>query len=174
MGWNNNGGILNPFGLFGGQLPNVNIDNLYAQYKQAQAQMQAQMNNMNAQPSVNINPAMGQRGTWLQVRDYKEVENYPVPTDGTPTLFFDFEHGMFYSKKFANGQCCIQDFYFGPTSGMSEKEQAIPEPSIESQSLGMNFDPSIFNVMFEKMDDIAKSVSALSKKIGKSKTSEGE
>lgn len=150
-----NGNNFNPYMMPGmmpmGQAPN--IDNLYAQYKNMQAQM-------NVQPSVNVNPAMGQRGTWVQIHEYKEVENSPVPTDGTPMLFFDYEHGVFYSKKFANGQCCIQDFYFGPTNGSnnSNKEEAMPEPQVNSD---MN---PLFSALFDKLDELSKQIGALAKK----------
>lgn len=151
-----NGNNFNPYMMPGmmsvGQTPN--IDNLYAQYKNMQAQM-------NAQPSVNVNPAMGQRGIWVQIREYKEVENSPVPTDGTPMLFFDYEHGVFYSKKFANGQCCIQDFYFGPTNGSSnsnKEEEAMPAPQVNSD---MN---PLFSALFDKLDELSKQIGALSKR----------
>ena len=42
-------------------------------------------------------------GTYTKVTSYNDVENTPTPTDGTATLFFDFEHGVFWSKKFVNG-----------------------------------------------------------------------
>ena len=164
-----NNGFFNPGNPWGmSMMPSSNIDNLYAAYKQMQAQMQ-QGNN---QPVMNVTPAMGQRGTWQQVKEYKEVENCPVPTDGTPTLFFDFEHGVFYSKKFANGQCCIQDFYFGPTGSQnsgSQKEEPLAPSSIDAASIPQAPQEGLLeatlSALLDKMDDIGKKLSVMNTKL---------
>jgi hypothetical protein len=175
MAWNNlNGMMPNPYGVYGAPMPNYNpnvnasIDNMYAAYKQSQAQMMG-----NNQPSMNVNPSMGQRGVWIQVHDYKEVENYPVPADGTPTLFFDFEHGMFYSKKFVNGQCCVQDFYFGSTAGNVKQQKE--EPTVEMPSMDANANNEIINSVLERMDEFGTQLKALDatvKKLSKAKAGE--
>ena len=140
------------------QIPTPTLTIFYNNYKQMQAQMMGMQ-----QPPMNVNPAMGQRGTWLQVHEYKEVESYPVPTDGTPTLFFDFDHGMFYSKKFANGQCCIQDFYFGPTNGSGGA--ATPEPSSIDQApeTAATLEP-FMTAMLDKLEEMNKRLSVLGAK----------
>lgn len=53
-------------------------------------------------------------GIYDRVSNYQEVENYPAPTDGNAVLLFNFENGVFYSKKFINGQSTIQTFTFMP------------------------------------------------------------
>lgn len=152
----------NPWGMPTPGIPNnnnANIDNLYAAYKQ----MQMQMQNPVSQPSMNVNPAMGQRGTWQQVKEYKDVENCPVPTDGTPTLFFDFDHGVFYSKKFVNGQCCIQDFYFGPTgSNGTAKDES---PLLNDLPVQNNNTEPLLTALLEKFNDLEKKVNSMNVKL---------
>ena len=141
--------------------PNANIDNLYNTYKQMQSQMMGMQQQQ--QPPMNVNPAMGQRGTWMQVHEYKEVESYPVPTDGTPSLFFDFDHGMFYSKKFANGQCCIQDFYFGPTNGSGGATTPEPTSIDQAPEAASTLEPFMTAVL-DKLEEMNKRLSVLGAK----------
>lgn len=149
----------NPFGFGPGPgprrnpqfgLPNGSVDQLYAQYKQMEAQLAQQ------QQFDFSNPAMSQRGLFMQVKDYKEVDNYPVPTDGTPTLFFDFANMVFYSKKFANGQSCIQGFVFAPMNGGSPEKQQEPAPAPTQQPVKQEpqIDP-VLTAIFEKLDEIS-------------------
>jgi outer membrane murein-binding lipoprotein Lpp len=164
----------NMYGTYGAPIPNYNVNNsvdqLYNTYKQMQSQMQA-----NTQPTVNVNPSMGQRGIFIQISDYKEVENYHVPTDGTPTLFFDFVHYVFYSKKFANGQCSIQSFVFSPMNGNgtngtesdvknTENKQTDNE---ETQNTNVNSTDETLNIILEKLDETNKKVASLDRKVNK-------
>jgi hypothetical protein len=162
----------NMYGTYGAPIPNYNannsIDQLYNSYKQMQSQMQS-----NVQPTVN--PSMGQRGIFIQISDYKEVENYPVPTDGTPTLFFDFVHYVFYSKKFANGQCSIQSFVFSPMNGngtsSSDTDNKVEEnkqnDNAETQDSNINPDKETLNIILEKIDETNKKVASLDRKVNK-------
>lgn len=51
-------------------------------------------------PSAPNNPAMDNRGDYMEVKDPKVVETYPARIDGKATLFFDFEHWTFCSKTY--------------------------------------------------------------------------
>ena len=144
----NNGMMPNLYGTYGAPMPygqNANIDDIYNQYKQMQQQMQQPMQS-------NANPAMGQRGTFIEIKSYSEVENYPVPTNGIPVLFFDFANYVFYSKKFVNGQCSIQDFYFGPMNGKNTHAKEVSEPIPETEPAQ---DP-VVTALFEKMEMLEK------------------
>lgn len=160
MGWN----YLDPMGQF---MPDPRVDQLYQQYKNIlnslQNNMCPQPNQQRQQNAQSANPAMGQRGMFIQVNDYKDVENYPVSPDGTPTLFFDYQHGFFWSKKLLNGQTVVQDFVFAPRSGMTQSETAdtslddLPVDEDKAQGVDMN-------AILEQLEILSKKVDALSSK----------
>lgn len=60
--------------------------------------------------------AVGERGEFVKVSSFEEVEEYPTRLDGTATLFFDFKNRVFWSKKFSNGGHSIQAFKFEPVN----------------------------------------------------------
>lgn len=116
------------------------------------------------QPQQNL--SMGQRGSWSSIGDFKEVENAPVPFNGTPILFFDFQHGVFYSKKFVNGQCSIQPFGFAPLNSVAEKPAQVepqpqPQPQIQATP---TLDEATISAIFEKIDMLAQRIEKLEPK----------
>lgn len=142
---------------------NTNIDQLYAQYKQTEQQLMQLQEQMRTQaPPIYLPsqvpvqaPAMGQRGSFMQVHDFKEVENTPVPTNGTPVLFFNFEQGLFWSKKCINGQCCIQDFCFAPLN----KEQSSSNLKAEEKE---TIEHDALSLMLDRLEVLEKKVESLS------------
>lgn len=92
-----------------------NIDQLYQQYQQLQ---QNNPYNPNTQP----NNAVNNRGDYITVRDYQQVETTPARTDGVATLFFDFDNKIFYSKKLLNGKPSIQTFTFDFLNGSNSND----------------------------------------------------
>lgn len=130
--------------IYNTQFPNPNINNI-------------QTNNMGQQSS---SPCVS--GSYTKVSGYSEVENAPTPTDGTATLFFDFEHGVFWSKKFANGQHTIQSFAFRPLNQngditpkeepvlvKEEVKETIPTPNINLDDL------------YERLDKLENKISKI-------------
>jgi hypothetical protein len=76
----------------------------------------------NVQSPISNQPCTS--GVYDKVTNYQEVENYPTPTNGTAILLFNYEQGIFYSKKFVNGQSVIQPFTFMPLNNNSETNTA--------------------------------------------------
>lgn len=125
--------LYNPYNI----IPTKTPQQLQNEYSNLLQQYQGMYNNLNginnqnnipnSTPSVNV-PSTN--GTYTKVSSYNEVENYPTPTDGTATLFFDFEHGVFWSKKFSNGQHIIQSFAFRPLNQNGD----ITKQEVETKS----------------------------------------
>lgn len=117
---------------------------LMDEYANTMAQYQAMMSGQAKQPPIMPqNTSVSERGQFVKVASFEEVKDYPTSLDGTATLFFDFEHRVFWSKKFLNGSHAIQAFKFEPinsaeTSTAKEEEvdytkelEAIPDPTTE-------------------------------------------
>lgn len=113
---------------------------------------------------VSSSPSIS--GSYTKVSNYSEVENAPTPTDGTANLFFDFEHGVFWSKKFANGQHTIQSFTFRPLN-----QNGDVTPSKESEQAPVKEDNNIIQEpvfkeidlsgVYERLDKIENKLSKL-------------
>lgn len=65
-------------------------------------------------PSAINNPAMDNRGDYMEVKDPKVVETYPAHIDGKATLFFDFEHWTFCSKNLSMANQVSNGSVFNP------------------------------------------------------------
>lgn len=151
---------MNDFGFGPGQ----DIDRMYAQYKQTQqmlAQQQMQFQQMQAPQFApqQGNPAMGQRGMFVQVHDYSEVVQTPVPISGTPMLFFCFEQGIFWSKKIVDGQPRIQPFTFNPLSNAQEQKQPTEMPETKENDEPIN--SNILSVLLDKIEALETTVANL-------------
>ena len=165
----------NYFGTYGapmpiGFVPGAAVDQLYNSYKQAldtlmnyQRGSQIPPQQQQPQPQSQGNNAMGQRGTFIQVSGYKDVDNYPVPLDGTPTLFFDYEHMVFWSKKFVNGQTCVQSFVFGPVNSNGVQRESKPEAE-EKEAPKAETQDDTLSLILEKLGDFSNRLEALESK----------
>lgn len=96
-------------------------EQLQMEYNNLMQQYQGAFNRNNpmfSYPQTNMQtPALSNKGTYQYVKDIKEVENTPVALDGSASLFFDFDNGVFWSKKYENGQHKIQTFIFKAYNG---------------------------------------------------------
>lgn len=79
----------------------------------------------NVQSPISNQPCTS--GMYDKVTNYQEVENYPTPTNGTAVLLFNYEQGIFYSKKFVNGQSVIQPFTFMPLNSSNNADNNVQE-----------------------------------------------
>ena len=79
-------------------------------------------------------PANGitQIGTYVVVKTVQDMENYPVPVDGTPVNVFVDNMGVFYSKKMSNGVVSCQPFSFAPLNGAKNDEKTADEITTEN------------------------------------------
>lgn len=69
-------------------------------------------------PSQLANNGIIQIGTYVVVKSIQDMENYPVPVDGTPVNIFVDNTGAFYSKKMVNGTVSCQPFSFAPLNSV--------------------------------------------------------
>ena len=160
-GLNNYGYNYNPIPMKTPQQLQQEYSNLMQQYQNIYNSQYtpANVNNMQMQPNTNLgNTSPSIQGAYTKVSGYSEVENAPTPTDGTATLFFDFEHGVFWSKKFANGQHTIQSFTFRPLnqngdiiSNIKEEQVAIKEDPKQVEIPNTNID---LNELYERLSNI--------------------
>lgn len=137
--------------------------NLMQQYQNlygANNQQNQSLNISSNIPSTN--------GTYTKVSSYNEVENFPTSTDGTATLFFDFEHGVFWSKKFVNGQHTIQAFTFRPLNqnADAQKTETNIVKEVAREQTEMVTEPSkediYYNELSERLEKLETKVSKLS------------
>lgn len=107
----------------------------------------------NMQSPIQNKPSTS--GIYDQVSSYQEVENYPTPTDGTAVLLFNFGNGVFYSKKFVNGQSTIQPFTFMPlnSSSIDEKSNGNEIASRDEEI------PEYIKALINRIDKIENSIS---------------
>lgn len=104
----------NPYNPYG--VPQKSPEQMQQEINQLMGQYQ-NMFNQAAQPTQSTKPqAVGERGEFVKVSDFNEVEDAPTRLDGTATLFFDFKNRVFWSKKFSNGGHSIQAFKFEPVN----------------------------------------------------------
>ena len=96
-------------------------------------QLQMQLQQMQNQYS-QLQQMNSARGSFIQVKDYQDVINYPTDASGMPTLFMNEANGVFWVKKFIDGTNKIQAYQFAPindytqTSNTTNKKEE--EPSI--------------------------------------------
>lgn len=120
------------------------------------------------QQQQNIqSPIMNQpctSGVYDKVTNIQDVENYPTPTNGTAVLLFNYDTGVFYSKKFVNGQNTIQPFKFIPLNTSQEDTSVIKEidkPTSEPVVNVVREENSILEKLVARVDAIDKKVNAL-------------
>lgn len=132
-------------------------DQIYQTYQQM---MQSNPFNPQSQP----NAAMNNRGDYIRIKDYSEVETYPCRADGVATLFFNFENMTFYSKKILNGKVAIQPFAFSPmnmTGVDVNAEEAKAADATEAESIK----PSALDMILTKMEQMEKTIKSQGKTI---------
>lgn len=92
--------------------------------QQLQAQLQQMQNQYSQLQQMNTS-----RGSFIQVKDYQDVINYPTDASGMPTLFMNEASGVFWVKKFIDGTNKIQAYQFAPindyTQTINKKEEEI-------------------------------------------------
>lgn len=116
-------------------------------------------------PQVQPNSAMNNRGDYIRINDYKDVENYPARTDGVATLLFDFANNIFYSKKLLNGKPSIQTFSFNILNNIGEEQNEQPqneEPKEETQ-------PDKMQIVIDYIEKMNKKITTLTKEVNKIK-----
>lgn len=95
---------------------NMNMQQQIQQQISQLQNLQNQYNQMYQQPQ-NQQPIT--RGSFIQVKDYQEVINYPTDASGMPTLFMNENNGVFWVKKFIDGSNKIQAYSFAPINDFS-------------------------------------------------------
>lgn len=132
----------------------------------AQELQQMLANNPYAQPSNN--PAMDNRGDYMEIKDPKMVETYPARIDGKATLFFDFDHWTFCSKKLINGKPSLQWFCFQPLNNSADTptEPEVQPVSEELQTAQNTLaEGSALDIILEKLEKNDKRLARLTKEI---------
>lgn len=125
-------------------------DQIYQNYQQM-------MQNNPFNPQSQPNAAMNNRGDYIRIKDYSEVETYPCRADGVATLFFNFENMTFYSKKILNGKVAIQPFAFSPMNmtGVdvsNEESKAVDPAEVEPAK------PNPLDMILNKMEQMEKTI----------------
>lgn len=117
-------------------------------------------------PQMQPNSAMNNRGDYVRINDYKEVENAPARTDGVATLYFDFANNVFYSKKLSNGKTSIQPFSFSVLNGVGE-EQAEPQKAEEVAEAQPQ--PDKIDLLIDYVGKVEKKLNTVIKDVNKIK-----
>jgi hypothetical protein len=94
------------------------MQNQIAQLQMMRNQIQSPIQNNQPQPNGVI-----QIRTYVVVKTIQDMENYPVPVDGTPVNIFVENTGVFYSKKMANGSTNCQPFSFSALNNGKVEEE---------------------------------------------------
>lgn len=124
-------------------------DQIYQNYQQM-------LQNSPLNPQSQPNPAMNNRGDYIRISDYKEVETYPCRADGVATLFFNFETMTFYSKKILNGKAAIQSFVFSP---MNMTGSDIPQEEAKAvEPVAADSKPDALAMILDKMEQMDKTI----------------
>lgn len=131
---------------------NPYANNLQAQIQQNMQQLQQlqgqyQQYNQNQQQQIN-------RGSFIQVKDFQDVINYPTDASGNPTLFMNDSQGVFWVKKFIDGTNKIQAYSYSPINDFNTKP--INNTTQEEKSnTGQNTTEIIDNIMMRmvKLED---------------------
>lgn len=125
-------------------------DQIYQNYQQM-------LQNNPFNPQSQPNPAMNNRGDYIRIKEYKEVETYPCRADGVATLFFDFETMSFYSKKILNGKAVIQSFVFSPMN-MTGTDIPPQEDSKPVEPSEVETKPDALNMILDKMEQMERTI----------------
>jgi hypothetical protein len=100
----------NPYGMYQPQNYDINaMQNQLAQLQQMQQQMRSPIQNTIPQPQGVI-----QIGTYAVVKTIQDMENYPVPVDGTPVNIFVEGTGVFIPKNGKWFNQLFSRFLFAP------------------------------------------------------------
>ena len=131
---------------------NPYANNLQAQIQQNMQQLQQlqgqyQQYNQNQQQQIN-------RGSFIQVKDFQDVINYPTDASGNPTLFMNDSQGVFWVKKFIDGTNKIQAYSYAPINDFNTKPITNTTQD-EKTNTGQNNNEIIDNIMMRmvKLED---------------------
>lgn len=150
-------------GIYSGLNPYMQPD-LNALIAQAQKlQSQSPYN-----PSSQPNQSMNNRGDYVVIKDYKEVETTPARMDGIATLFFDWTNMVFYSKKLLNGKAVVQNFNFSIANAMTDSE-VTPQESGENAPVAQNNDK--IDILLDYVEKLENKLNTAVKDINKLKKS---
>ena len=142
---------------------NQNLQNQLQQNMQQLQQLQGQYNQYNQMQQQQIN-----RGSFIQVKDYQEVVNYPTDASGSPTLFMNDTQGVFWVKKFIDGTNKIQAYSFSPINDFNSKP-IINTSQDEKTNTTQNNTEIIDNIMnrMVKLEDTQEEILKFLKSGGK-------
>lgn len=131
-------------------------------------QLQAQNPYM---PQLQPNAAMNNRGDYMRITDYKEVETAPARTDGIASLYFDFSNNLFYSKKLVNGKPSIQTFSFSVVNAVGDQPQTVAptEHVAENEQNNSEPKPDKLNIILDYIEKLDKKVNGVVKEVNKIK-----
>lgn len=118
--------MANPYypNYFGGAGSGKSLEQLMQENQMLQSQMSGYAPPQAVQQPI---PMMQRRGEYVNVKSVDEMHSAATRLDGTPTLFIDEEHGVFWSKKYVNGSHSVQAFSFAPLV----TQEAQNDPSIK-------------------------------------------
>lgn len=126
---------------------NLNYMNPYAQMPGQMAAPQSQVNNP-------VGNSVSTQGDYKIVSKYEEVANTPTRLDGTASLFFDFDHMIFWSKKFVNGQHSIQAYGFSPINNSSEPGQPTSQSKSENATVSEPQENDVVKIILDRLDKL--------------------
>lgn len=106
----------------------MNLQNQLEQLRGLNNQIQSPISNQPQPPANGIT----QIGTYVVVKTIQDMENYPVPVDGTPVNIFVDNTGVFYSKKMVNGTVSCQPFSFAPLNTVKNEEKTVEDISTDN------------------------------------------
>lgn len=119
-----------------------------------QQQFESQMQQYNTLYNQNRNIPMGTGFVGQYVNSYDEVEKAQVNINGMPTMFV--ANGVFWIKKFVNGQPYISAYRFEPMNNVGEPQQQQQNQS--EQEIDMK---TLIDTIGKSLDDINSRLSAL-------------
>lgn len=126
---------------------NNNYQQFSPQYFQQQFDSQMQQYNNLYNQNRNLNVATGFVGQY--VSSYDEVEKGQVSMNGIPTMYV--ADGIFWIKKFVNGQAYINAYKFEPMNNLGEPQQQNNQTEINT----------IFEALNQSLDKINERLTAL-------------
>lgn len=116
-----------------------NYQNMYNRVAPNQGQPQA-----NQASQVASSPLAG--GEYKYITKPEDVETYPTRVDGTATLLIDFDNGVFWSKKFENGQHSIQTYKFFPMN--------TPTNTVNAKSTPEEDEPTPIELILQRLEKL--------------------
>ena len=139
-----------------------NYQQFSPQYFQQQFDSQMQTYNNLYNQNRNIANANSNGFVGQYVNSYEEVEKGQVNINGIPTMYV--ANGVFWIKKFVNGQAYINAYRFEPMNNTGAEPQ--PQQQVQNQNTGQNkhdFD-TFMQAVSKSLDEINNRLNLLEKK----------